>query len=112
MNKPHIKPIDYGLINSIQYKIIRELHEGEKTVDELSDILAKKTADEIIQKLNQGKTNIIDLADALVNIRSITSLGINKLTHRGFICGESGGLSEDKYLLSENGRKLYQDVYE
>jgi len=110
MNKSVIKPIEY--------KIIRELHKGEKSVVELNDILATKTADEIIRELNQGKKDVMHLADILYNSRGLITLGLNELTTHGFVDGKYVILKEPKgnregkrYFLTETGQEFYQSVW-
>ena len=119
MNKSTIKPIDYGLVSPIQYQILRELHKGEKSETELSDILAIKAGNEITLKIKQGNKNVKKLADTLFNIEERTSNGLTKLIHLGFVCGRNGTSedpepyrAEDKHWLSEKGENFYKSVYE
>jgi len=113
MNESPVKPIEY--------KILLELHKGEKSVAELTDSVATEKADKIIRELNQGNKDVRNLADILYNSRGLICLGLNELTDRGFIdekyvilkkChGNKPGRAGKRYWLSETGQKFYESVY-
>ena len=115
MSDPTARSIEHKNVKSIQYKIIRELHEGEKTVAELSDILVKKIVDEIIEEISHGGKDVRNLADLLYDSKWFISRGLNDLTTRGFLDGTrvtlKDGQPEIKYLLTETGQEFYQSVW-
>ncbi|MCG2717312.1 MAG: hypothetical protein L6408_00550, partial [Nanoarchaeota archaeon] len=117
MSDPTTISIEHKNVKSIQYKIVRELHEGEKTVAELSDILVKKIVDEIIEEVSHGGKDVRNLANLLYDSEGIISRGLNGLTDHGFVdrkyvtlCNEPDPIKR-KYFLTETGQEFYQSVW-
>jgi len=85
-------------IKSIKQKIIRELHEGEKSVAELSDVIS-------VDKAN------------LYSKRAVICYGLSELTNHGFINeryiilkkakDNEPGKAGKRYWLSESGKEVY-----
>ena len=117
MSDPTTRAIEYKNIKSIESKIVRELHKEKKTVDELSDILAKQIVDEIIEEITHGGKDVRNLANLLYDSKWLISRGLTDLTNRGFVDGNYVILSKEpdpikrKYFLTETGQKFYQSIW-
>ena len=119
MDESNTRPTEYP--KPIEYRIIRELHEGEKNAAELSDILAQKTKDEIFKELHQGNRDLRDLSSILFNSRGLISIGLNGLINKGYVNKKDvifkkpednkPGRKGQIYFLTETGQKAYQSVY-
>jgi len=113
--------MDQFVLRPIEYKIIRELHEGEKNVAELSDILTQKTKDLIIEKLYQGKKDVVDISKLLLESRRLTSVGLTVLIDNGLVYkkdvilkkpeNNKSGRKGQIYFLTKTGQEFYQAVY-
>ena len=107
------RAIEYKNIKLIESKIVRELHKEKKTVDELSDILAKQIVDEIIEEITHGGKDVRNLADLLYDSKWLISRGLDDLTTRGFLDGTGVTLKDGQpeILLTKTGQEFYQSVW-
>ena len=100
-----------------EYQIIRKLANSQtkESDDALVEIVEKYTIKKIIKNLNDGKTDIRDLAETLYTIEDFTCSVIRDLMDSEFVEEEvklDGSNRIQLYNLTKTGKKFYQDVYE
>ena len=120
LTKNQLEPLTSLYKKTIQYKILQELNEREKTNMGLVYHILKKRIDEMIKEPYQKNKTVKDLADIVDNNEKIVEFGLSEVQNCGFVDHRYTILKEAKdkkpgkagliYFLTDTGKGFYKTV--
>ncbi len=121
LTKEQLEPLARLYKKTIQYKILQELNERDKTGVGLVYNILKKRIDEMIKEPYQENKTVKDLADIVNDNENSVNLGLSKVRNCGFVNHRYIIKKEAKdnkpgnvgliFFLTESGKGFYKTVY-